>query len=345
MKENFDLHILKNFSKGKYSYNDYLSVKEWFDNVKDFPGFKEELSVEWDEINRKESDEGKSLDHIFEKIHYKILLEDNKKERSFNFYKLYRQAAAVLLIPVFAFLLYYLVRPDNNNLLNSGWVEINAPEGARVEFFLPDSSSGWLNSGSKLKFPAVFEQNREVQLQGEAYFEVKHLANSDFTVDVPDFDVKVLGTKFNVLSYAADSQTEVVLAEGKVEISGKAGKFNHTMTPGKRAIFNRETRVLNVEEVDAEMFSAWKDGFLVIDNESLEQVLSRIERWYNAEIIVEDETLKSYRFKATFKDEPLEEVLRLIALTTPIKYSIDKREFDANGILKKKIVHMTLKNN
>ena len=344
MKKNFDVHILKRFSLGKYSYNDYAEVQQWFNQTKDFPELKEELSVEWEKLTLEEAANKESLHHIFEKIHYQILLDQTSSKKKFNLLKFYRQAAAILLIPVIGFLLYQLGRKEVAPV-NTGWVEITAPEGARVEFFLPDSSSGWLNSGSKLKFPAVFEQNRKVQLQGEAYFSVKHLAESDFTVDVSDFDVKVLGTKFNVASYYNDKQTEVVLEEGRVEINGKSGKFNYTMTPGKRAIFNRELRVLNVEDVEAERYSAWKDGYLVIDQEPLGQVLSRIERWYNAEIVVEDETLKSYRFKATFKDEPLEEVLRLIALTTPIKYRIDKRELDTDGVVKKKKVYMKLKNN
>ena len=98
-----------------------------------------------------------------------------------------------------------------------------------------------------------------------------------------------------------------------------------------------------MSEVDADRFSAWKDGYLIIDNEPLGQVAGRLERWYNAEIIIQDERLKNYRFKATFKDEPLEEVLRLIAITTPIRYEIEKRDMDANGVVKQKKVILKLK--
>ena len=264
-------------------------------------------------------------------------------------WNLYRQAAAILLIPALAFILWYFISVEksgvagSSTLIAQSWVEINAPEGSRVEFFLPDSTSGWLNSGSKLKYPSVFERHRKVQLTGEAYFEVKHREQSDFVVSVPDLDIKVLGTKFNVSAYSDDPVTDVVLAEGKVEIEGKAGVFKQILAPNEKITFYRDEKSVKMSEVDADRFLAWKDGYLIIDNEPLGQVAGRIERWYNAEIVIQDEALKNFRFKATFKDEPLEEVLRLIAITTPIRYEIEKRDIDANGVLKQKKVILKLK--
>ena len=121
-----------------------------------------------------------SLNHIFEKIQYNILLEEKKETKKLLCGAIYQQVAAILLIPVLAFSLWYYfsAKTDNNvpaQELAQSWVEINAPDGARVEFFLPDSSRGWLNSGSKLKYPAVFKGERKVELTGEAWFDVKHL--------------------------------------------------------------------------------------------------------------------------------------------------------------------------
>jgi ferric-dicitrate binding protein FerR (iron transport regulator) len=223
------------------------------------------------------------------------------------------------------------------------WAEINAPDGSRVEFLLPDSSKGWLNSGSKLKYPVVFKQQRKVQLTGEAFFEIRHREQSDFTVSVADLNVKVIGTKFNISAYSADDFTEVVLKEGRVGISGNDATFSYTMVSGEKMNFNRETRQMGVKKVETDLYSAWKDGYLVLDNEPMGQAISRIERWYNAEIILQDEILKKYRFKATFKDEPLEEVLRLLAITTPITYKIEKRGLDQRGVFIKKKVTIRIK--
>ncbi len=349
MSNFIDHKKLFDFSNGKYSYNDYLQVKQWLNEWEERPEIREELLNQWKELQTESTETRQSLQHIFEKIQYTILLEEKKSIRKSVVWAFYRQAAAILLIPVLAFSLWYFISVEKSEVTGSSplmaqsWVEINAPEGARVEFFLPDSTSGWLNSGSKLKYPSVFDRHRKVQLTGEAYFEVKHREQSDFVVSVPDLDVKVLGTKFNVTAYSDDPVTDVVLSEGKVEIEGKAGVFSQALSPNEKITFNRDKKSLKMSEVDASRFSAWKDGYLIIDNEPLGQVAGRIERWYNTEIVIQDEMLKNYHFKATFKDEQLEEVLRLIAITTPIRYEIEKRDVDTNGVLKQKKVMLKLK--
>jgi transmembrane sensor len=344
MKEKIDFKTIINFSKGKYSYNDYLKVKNWFNQAEKNNEINNQLFEQWKELTDADNSKDESLHHIFEKVQYAILLEERKIGQKNTIWSFYRQAAAILLIPVLAFSLWYYLSSESSQTIEStqqiaeSWVEINAPDGARVEFFLPDSSQGWLNSGSKLKYPTVFNKHRKVNLTGEAYFEVKHLDQSDFIVNVDDLDIKVLGTKFNVSAYSGNPCTHVVLVEGKVEINGKSDVFNHILSPNEKISFNNNLKTLNLTTVDANRFTVWKDGFLIIEDEPLGQVAGRIERWYNAEIVIQDEELKNYRFKATFKDEPLEEVLRLIALTTPINYSIEKRVADADGKMKRKKV-------
>lgn len=346
MKEKINIKTLVNFSEGKYSYNDYLKVKGWFNNMGEQKEVKETLFSQWEEIVGENERRDKSLNHIFEKIQYNILLEEKKETKKINIWSFYRQVAAIFLIPVLAFSSWYYISSHSTGQtqeMAQSWVEINAPDGARVEFSLPDGSQGWLNSGSKLKYPAIFNEERKVQLLGEAWFDVKHMDNSGFVVSVPEMDVKVLGTHFNVTAYPEDASTDVILEEGKVEINGKVGVFNQVLSPNEKISFNRKSKSITLSEVDASGFSAWKEGYLVIDNEPLGQVVGRLGRWYNVKIAIQDETLKDYRFKATFKDELLEEVLKLIAITTPIKYNIDKRVTDSNGVFKKKKVTIKLK--
>ena len=333
-------NTLLDFSKGKYSYNEYLKVKHWFTNVRDDAKFEEQLFDQFKEL--ADTTNSKSLHPIFEKIQYHILLEEKRNERKRNIWFYYRQVAAIL-IPLIAISasLYFSTKPSQTNA--QAWLEINVPEGARIEFLLPDSTSGWLNSGAKLKYPAEFTRNRKVELVGEAFFKVKHIEFSDFTVGVKDMDIKVLGTKFNVSAYANEAVTEVVLKEGKVEINGTTAAFSHTLHPGEKISYNHETSSINSTAVDPNVYSAWTNGYLVIDNEPLSQVAKKLERWYSAEISIQDEALKNFRFKATFQEETLEEVLRFIAMTTPIAYKIENREQSSNGILKKKQVIIKLK--
>lgn len=347
MKKEINIKTLINFSKGKYSYNNYLKVKEWFCDFQGNKKLEGQLLNQWNELNNQSPALNDSLNHIFEKIQFNIWREEKKEIKKIKIWSFYRQIAAILFIPVLAFSIWYhyfaLVNEPATMQTLQSWVEINAPDGARVEFSLPDSTRGWLNSGSKLKYPTVFSKKRTVELTGEAWFDVRHLEASEFVVSVPDMDVKVLGTQFNVSAYLNDDFTNVTLERGKVEINGKTGVYKQILAPNEKVSFNRKAKSVVLSEVDATRFSSWKEGYLVIDNEPLGEVVNRLKRWYNVDIKIQDETLKKYRFKATFKDEPLEEVLRLMAKTTPIIYKIDKRTTDSNGILVQKTVTMKLK--
>ncbi|GAP71173.1 FecR family protein [Bacteroidales bacterium 6E] len=341
MKEETSKNVFDKFSKGKYSYLDFLKVKEYFSNPIDKIELTSLLKNQWNDFTKDAREKDTSLNHIFEKIQYKILLEEKNKAKERYLWHFYRQAAAILIIPITAFFIWFYfssIPERQNGQFMQSWVEIIAPEGGRIHFQLPDSTTGWLNSGSKLKYPALFSSQREVELSGEAYFEVRHLDQSEFIVDVADMDIKVLGTTFNVSAYNDDSFTNVVLKEGKVEVTGNTGKFQQIMVPGEKLTLDHKTNSVTIGNVDARRYLAWKDGYLILENESLGEVIPRIERWYNAEIEVIDPALLNYRFKATFKDEPLEEVLRLIAITTPLKYRIEKREADVNGVTKQRKV-------
>ena len=340
MENKINYKTLLDFSKGKYSYNEYLQIKHWFTNVRNDVEVEEQLFSQWQEFS--DSANTKSLHSIFEKIQYNILLEEKKNEKGKSIWQYYRQVAAIL-IPLIAISasLYFFTKPSQTTA--QAWLEINVPEGARIEFLLPDSTSGWLNSGAKLKYNAEFTRHRKVELIGEAFFKVKHRENSDFTVGVNDMDIKVLGTQFNVSAYANETVTEVVLKEGKVEIEGKTATFNQVLHPGEKMSYNHEKNSLNKLAVDPNISSAWTNGYLVIDNEPLGQAVKKLERWYGVEISIDEEVLKNFRFKATFKEEPLEEVLRFIAMTTPITYKIETRDQSSNGFLKKKQVKIKLK--
>jgi ferric-dicitrate binding protein FerR (iron transport regulator) len=335
-----DYKLLDNFSKGNYSYNDYLKVKHWFTQVKDDSEINEKLYAEWREL--PDTSETKSLHPIFERIQYQILLEEKKNEKVRTIWFYYRHIAAVL-IPVLILSATWFFYSQHEKEVTQPWVEIHVPDGARIKFLLPDSTTGWLNSGAKLRYPSEFSLHRKVELVGEAFFNVRHLENSDFTVGVKDMNIRVLGTKFNVSAYSSEASTDVVLKEGRVEVKGTSTDFAQILKPGEKISFDRSTSDLKLSKVDADVYAAWTDGYLVLDNEPFEQAAKKMERWYGAEITITDEKLKNFRFKATFKEEPLEEVLRYISMTTSLTYKIESRDQDDNGILKKKQIIISLK--
>ncbi|MGD9556900.1 MAG: FecR family protein [Mangrovibacterium sp.] len=330
------------FAKGKYSYKDYLKVKYWFTEVRDDKETEKRMFDQWKDLAKAETGDPASLHSLFEKIQYQILLEEKMNEKK-NLWHWYRQIAAILIpLMVVSMLVYFLAVPVTTTD-NQAWVELNAPEGGRIEFLLPDSTSGWLNGGAKLKYPPVFGRHRKVELIGEAFFNVSHRESSDFTVSISNLDIRVLGTKFNVSAYSDDESSEVVLEQGRVEVKGRTSRFTRTLLPDEKLTYNDDMKSFRVTSVEAALYTAWTDGYLVIDNEQMEQVARKLERWYNVEISIEDETLKGLRFKGTFNGEPIDEVLRFIAMTTPVSYSIERNGYHSNGTLKKRHVTMKLK--
>jgi transmembrane sensor len=345
MKNEMTDKIFKNFLQGRYSYDDYLKVKSFFDKIHDQKKIKELLYLHWNELNKQHLSGEKSLKYIYEKIEYRILMEEKKELQNRRLWNSFYRAAAFLLLPVLAFSLWCIFFIANNTPPTEGnfsSVEIYALVSSRTKFTLPDGSTGWLNSGSKLRYNPDFSQSREVELTGEAYFEVIP-GEFVFTVSVADLSVQVFGTSFNVSAYPEDKISEVVLVSGKLKVQGKTNYFNRTLTPEHKLTYRPEKKSYRVRKVDTTPYTAWKDGFLLLDNEPLEQAVNRIERWYNADILIEDQTLKNYRFKATFLDEPLEEVLKLLAVSTPINYYIEKRVAGPDSLFQKRKVILKLK--
>ena len=127
----------------------------------------------------------------------------------------------------------------------------------------------------------------------------------------PNLATKVLGTHFNVIAYENENSEEIILEEGKVEVYSSQGKQLEILQPNQKLVLNNETRQFLKTQVEAEQYVSWTEGKLVFRNENMQQVAQRLGRWYNVEIEVRDPELLKYAFRATFIDEPIEEILKL----------------------------------
>ena len=190
-----------------------------------------------------------------------------------------------------------------------------------------------LNSGSQLSYSIPFSEKRNVKLEGEAWLDVKHDKDHPFIVSVGNSLVKVLGTSLNLSSYANENYIEIVLKNGKVNFIGEKGDKEITMVPLERLIFKKG--MVSKSKVDPSKYNAWTDGKLVFRSDSMAEVARRIERWYNIKILLADKTLEKYTFRATFQDDKLEDVLRFLAMTSPITYKIIPAKVLADGTYKK----------
>lgn len=201
---------------------------------------------------------------------------------------------------------------------------ITTPKGGQYQVILPDGSTVWLNAASSLKFPTAFrDKARNVELDGEAYFEITKNKSMPFKVTVNNMKVEVLGTHFNVMAYQEESYLATTLLEGSVKISGSSD--NVLLTPGHQAILNKGLSAIKVLSVDTEEAVAWKNGYFLFNNENIQSIMRKISRWYNVEVSYEG-NMNGRDFTGTIsRFKNVSEVLKLLELTNEAHFKIEGR--------------------
>jgi ferric-dicitrate binding protein FerR (iron transport regulator) len=236
---------------------------------------------------------------------------------------------------------------------------------------LSDGTKVWLNAGSKLRYPVNFlSDSRDVYLEGEAYFNVTKKLQQKFVVHTSEIKIKVYGTEFNVKAYPDEKIIQTTLVHGAITIEGDDGKKNLLaspilLKPNQLATFDKtysnelsiqETKsdakqithkeyipqnktlasvspIVIIPKIDPVIYTSWKESNWIIKGEELESLAIKLERRYDVKIIIKGATLKKYKFSGTLRDETLQQVLDIIKIIAPIKYSIDKKNvvFEENA--------------
>ena len=249
------------------------------------------------------------------------------------FFSKIQYAAAVLFIPILLFSAYLIyqnskLKQENNVIAEaqSGIVHtVEAFPGSKIVVDLPDSSRVWLNSGSKLKYPVRFDQEkREVELTGEGYFEISK-SNVPFLVNNVGSTVKVYGTEFNLDTYD-ESQISLALVEGKVSVLHQNKEY--FLKPGQLAEFASNTRRLSINQVELDEYTSWRDGYYIFRGKPLESILRKLKYRYNYEFVIEDQKLAEYRYNAKIRDLGLDQLLHFLTLTGPLEYKIEKTNLE-----------------
>ena len=232
------------------------------------------------------------------------------------------RVAAVLFVPLLlasSWLFYQQFGPTDNAKL--AVQEITSPPGIRSQVVLPDGSKVWLNAESTIRFPVPFpKDSRNVDLLGEAFFDVIKNPKQPFVVRSGHVDVKVLGTRFNYRAFKEDKNIEVVLEEGKIELNlnTNSGLKESVLIPGDRAVIEKESGEMNISNQKINKYIAWHTGKLVFENTPMSEVASMLERWYGVEVVIQDPGIMNYRFTTTFDNESLFHVIELLGLSSPI---------------------------
>lgn len=222
------------------------------------------------------------------------------------------KVAVVLLIILSGMLIRLMV---NNGTQEIQYNEIVVPLGQMSQLNLSDGSKVWLNSGTTIRYPGQFNQStRDIFIDGEAYFEVTHNKSKPFVVNANNFKVKVLGTSFNVMAYSNETDANVTLVEGSVELDSKEINAEKILKPGQFATL-KEGNIVSVEDVNTEFYTSWKNGLITIREEKLSEIAKKLERWYNVNVRFNDEELKDFVFSGTvIRHKPVDQVLNSLKI-------------------------------
>ncbi|WP_297906433.1 FecR domain-containing protein [uncultured Parabacteroides sp.] len=254
-----------------------------------------------------------------------IFLEVNSRiERSLRRRFWLRISAVAASVTILFGISNYISFHEGYKKQNSQMVEMVNPKGMRSSVILPDGTKVILNSGTTLSYPTAFvSKQREVKVDGEAFFEVSHDKDHPFIVNAENVKVKVLGTKFNVKAYGDDDNIEVTLAEGKVGV-GLDTKNLIPIMPGQQIKYMKASHRFIKREVRLQSYTAWVCGKFYFTNYPLEKIAKQLERSFNVRIQILGNDLKKAAFTGDFvRGENIDQILRVMTANRPIRYKIE----------------------
>ncbi len=238
-------------------------------------------------------------------------------------YYLLRVAAVFAFILSIASLSIYIAS-DTRLFYKSNWVEVSTEAGQQSKVSLPDGSLVWLNAGTVIKYHPD-KNERKVSLNGEAYFEVNHSPDYPFVVETGDTRIKVLGTKFNVSHYPESKITETSLLSGKIEMTIDKSNKVVDVRPGEKVYYNAENQTFGKTEAIVQNDVLWRQGILVFENESFNDLIIKLERYYAINFVYNKVSFDNIHYTGTINNLNITRVLEFINLTIPINYEIDNK--------------------
>ncbi|GHU83220.1 hypothetical protein FACS189415_5090 [Bacteroidia bacterium] len=270
---------------------------------------------------------------VYEKLWNRIMYETSLVFGVSRIWKYISIAASIALMLVSSLFIYSSLDRD---IMEIAYLEVSTMPGSKTRIELPDSSIVWLNSKSKIRYPQKFaNENRIVEFDGEALFEVKKDVLKPFIVIVDGMSVKVLGTQFNILADADSDIVETTLLEGSVALYASDCPSNtpeKILNPNQQAIFNKKSRHLDIYNVRGYMYSSWVDGIFIFEKNTLQEIVNVLQRAFDTKIHLDGEELRNQRLTAQFThQETLDEILSILQISARYTYKKEKGEIYMNN--------------
>ncbi|HWP82745.1 MAG TPA: FecR domain-containing protein [Bacteroidota bacterium] len=335
MEERIDWERLARYFAGESSPYEITEIEKWMEADPLRREFVDSLRSVWEATGKRVSDwdDEKAWNTVRQRLNIHPPLREARPMGKFRTQatrgmQFLRMAAAIVLLlgaPYVVWKYTSLTSPDVKPTMR----EVVTERGERARIRLADGSTVLLNSASAVRFPDRFDQGvRELHLEGEAYFNVKTISESPFVVRTNKAEVKALGTEFNVSAWPDEHYVNVVVAQGSVAFFSR-----QTETPthvilqkGQMSNLKEDGTLSSPQAVDLDKKLDWVNGRMLFDNTTFEEVLKRLERRYDFSFSVSNPSLLRKRLTASFKDESLDEVLKIASLSLGVRYErIEKR--------------------
>ena len=350
------------FYSGKLTQDQADELLNWIDQSNENLLYFRQLGEVWRAtgcLSKEEFNISKALDKIKSKIKERDIKRLPGRVLNIRISILGKAAAIVLLIISLGITGLLILRKPGPIPAVSQFVETKTPKGSRSMVTLSDGTMIWINADTRLQYSVDYGvANRNVYLEGEAYFKVKNNKNLPFKVITTELSVTALGTAFNVKAYNNEETIETTLEEGQVRIDplndtrktkdiesvilNKNQNAVYHKQAGKIAVRDKEAQIQNnktlipkelkpvpvkvITVIDTKLYTSWKDSRWVFKNEKLSTLAPKLERRYDINIIFEDSSLLDYAFTGILQDESLEQVLKAIRYSAPIQYQINFKE-------------------
>jgi transmembrane sensor len=343
-KEDWDIDqfLYRDFS-GEITPEEQLLLHQWINVSAANKRYYSEQKKLWSLVNRHQM-----MKLIDERKAYRNVSDQLFSTPKIGFLTYFQRIAAILILPLLIASAYYYFNSTQNHDQQSAIVYNTAETslGMRSSLTLPDGTKVWLNAGSKLSYPVTFSNEfRAVRLSGEAYFEVKKDKKWPFLVNSGNMNIVVSGTTFNCNAYPENNEIQTVLVEGQVTLINESSTVSEELQPGELAVFEKNSQQISKTKADLQKYIAWKSGMLMFRDDRMDKVVEKLERWYNVEIEIKDKEISDYIYNATFVDESLDQVLKMLSLSAPISYVVTARCKQQDQTFEKQTVKLYKKKN
>src|SRR5690625_1996681 len=339
MKKDIPWDKLGKYISGEAFREERKAVEMWVESDPEHAKLFEELQDIWETSQKEEWD----VDSAWENISGQLM--DNRQtplrlvgsvgKRAKNtdysssvsqqrLWKFGIAASLILLVSVLLTLVLFLEQPTSED--SPAMQELVVDKGQRSQFKLSDGTRVWLNSDSRLEVPAQFSGDlREVYLEGEAFFDVVPNPDNPFLIHAGESVTKVLGTEFNLQAYP-DEKVQIVVKEGRIAFGNRqAVEKSRELVKNQMGELSVNNQPVIHDVADLERYIGWIQGKLIFQDASLQEVVKKLERRYDIECVIEEPALQDRTVTATFKEETITEVLKIIALSVGMNYEKDKR--------------------